>query len=541
MQTIYYVSDLKWFGKITSDKYSSKKEMVYHHLSYIEQSKDFRFGTGNLEEILKGVDIADKRANSRVAVSFVFALPNDLEEGEIKEWIEEIRELLADFNDMKKEQIYIGYHDSTGISREKNKHLHIVLLNLNKDGKAIPLGRDRGKVRKLHKELQNYIIAKGYEIRKDKEKGAHIGVRIRHDEEAREQYLEHLRAKKELEKIEKEKEQAMVSLEYAKQHINLVELAVRKFGYRIDKKKSSKHYKTLKRDSDVIIVKKNSANNHWIYFSAGNEQDNGTIIDFLQHRGIGNLGQVRAFLKGYLEQLRSGELEQIEDFEIVATNTDEKKTEALKEFAKLEPLPERNYLTEERKISSEIVRKNSDYIYTDDRNNAVFVMHDEKGELIGLARYGRNGFKNITGKKGIWINTASFVRAKNSSKVVIGESPIDLLSYAELQDRDDLFLISTQGQISDRTIDAVYETIKRLALLKQINRLDVVFAFDNDEKGKEFAEKMKSELIKRAVKDRLMLNFEFDFPSAKDWNEELKEEKEIRIRRRKTYDFGMGR
>ena len=38
-----------------------------------------------------------------------------------------------------------------------------------------------------------------------------------------------------------------------------------------------------------------------------------------------------------------------------------------------------------------------------------------------------------------------------------------------------------------------------------------------------------------------MLNFEFDFPSAKDWNEELKEEKEMRVRRRRTYDFGMGR
>jgi len=202
-EAIYYLSDIKWFSKITSEKYKSKKEVLKAHLKYVEKSKDFVAGTGNIEEILKDCEKADKRVNSRIACSFVFAVPNDLKKEEVKEWIEEVRELLANLNNMKKENIYIGFHESIGISGEKNNHLHIVMLNLDKNNKAIPLGRDRNQMSKMHNELQKYIQKKGYSIKKSQEKGIHIGVRMRYDEELKNAYLETIQSKKEIEKIEK--------------------------------------------------------------------------------------------------------------------------------------------------------------------------------------------------------------------------------------------------------------------------------------------------------------------------------------------------
>ncbi|MDQ7055257.1 MAG: hypothetical protein Q9M89_01610 [Persephonella sp.] len=190
----------------------------------------------------------------------------------------------------------------------------------------------------------------------------------------------------------------MVSLEFAKQHINLVELAVNKFGYRVDRRKSSKHYKTLKRDGDVIIVKRNSKNRHWIYFSAVNEDDNGTIIDFIQNRTGDSLGAVRRFIQEYVKEKREGKIKEITDFELEVSSITEHQNAVLREYTRLRDLSRDNYLNEERGISIELSKYD---IWEDDKGNVVFGLYGENGELIGLAKYNRN-FKQIIGQKGIW-------------------------------------------------------------------------------------------------------------------------------------------
>lgn len=200
METIYYTSDLKWFGKITTDKYASKREMVAHHLSYTTEKAEYILG--NKEEFLRKVELADKRVNSRVAFSFVFALPNDLDSDKVKQWTKDIREKIANLFGMNEEDILIAYHDDIGVSGEPNKHIHIAGLNLASDGKSLRINQK--ELRQLHKELQGYIKSQGYKIRKDNENERHIGTRLRHDKKAREEYQEYVKTKKE--KREKENE-----------------------------------------------------------------------------------------------------------------------------------------------------------------------------------------------------------------------------------------------------------------------------------------------------------------------------------------------
>ena len=202
-ETIYYVSDTKWFSH-ASGKYASKYDALKAHLDYITSSKDFRLGIGDKNVILNNSLKADKRVNSRIAFSLVFALPNDLSEDEVKLWIEEIRKVLATQNNMHEEDIFIGYHESKGISEKGNKHLHIVGVNIDKDGKSIALGRGKNEIDKLNKSLQQLILTHGYAIRRDQAPMGHIGTRLRQDDELRRDYVAYVETKQVYREVLKE-------------------------------------------------------------------------------------------------------------------------------------------------------------------------------------------------------------------------------------------------------------------------------------------------------------------------------------------------
>jgi hypothetical protein len=90
-----------------------------------------------------------------------------------------------------------------------------------------------------------------------------------------------------------------VELERFKAQINLSEFAASK-GYALDRRESSRNSAVMRHpDSDKIIIAQNE-NGDWMYFSIRDDRDNGTIIDFLQNRGGGSLGQVRKTLRAWL-------------------------------------------------------------------------------------------------------------------------------------------------------------------------------------------------------------------------------------------------
>jgi len=87
-------------------------------------------------------------------------------------------------------------------------------------------------------------------------------------------------------------------LEQFKQHISLAAYA-ESLGYQLDQRESSKNSWVMRSLDDKVVIATNQ-NGHGIYFSVYDEQDNGTIIDFVQKRVSQNLGQVRKELRKWL-------------------------------------------------------------------------------------------------------------------------------------------------------------------------------------------------------------------------------------------------
>jgi len=201
-ETIYYVSDFKYFSRLTSEKYNSKRQMVGAHVEYVKDKAEEMIG--DYKRILNNVDLVDKRVNSRVAMSFVMAIPNALSREEIKEWLKEVRELIGQMLNVKEEDIFIAYHDGkNSISGRENKHFHIVLTPRTKEDKALRLKKT--DLKEFHRRLQEYIEQKGFKIRRDREeeKIGHIGTRLRYDEELKRLYIEALEGKERLREIER--------------------------------------------------------------------------------------------------------------------------------------------------------------------------------------------------------------------------------------------------------------------------------------------------------------------------------------------------
>ncbi len=69
-------------------------------------------------------------------------------------------------------------------------------------------------------------------------------------------------------------------------------------AYERDPRESSRSSSIMRRpsDDDKIIIKLNS-DGHYLYFSVRDDDDNGSIIDFLQKRQRINLGEVRKKLR----------------------------------------------------------------------------------------------------------------------------------------------------------------------------------------------------------------------------------------------------
>ena len=207
-ETIYYVSDIKYFSRLKSEKYSSKKEMVSAHINYIARRAKAELGSP--EVILENVERYDKKVDSRVAMSFVVALPNGLELNEYLEYMHELREIISSMWNIPEEYLYLALHTGKGVSGRENAHVHIVATPRRRDGRALSL--NPSDLRAFNKAIWDWLTGKGWTIRKSNEPIDHIGPRMRYDTEALNAYREYLRQREEVERIEKEIRQEIESI-----------------------------------------------------------------------------------------------------------------------------------------------------------------------------------------------------------------------------------------------------------------------------------------------------------------------------------------
>ncbi len=279
-------------------------------------------------------------------------------------------------------------------------------------------------------------------------------------------------------------------------------------GYVKDEKESGRMVSMLRHaNGDKIAVKRAEDSGFWVYFSNRDSRDHGTIVDFLQWRGAGSLGDVRKILRAWAGEGKESLLPPPTFAPALLPRSRDRGAvimawEAAHYRAAIPYLIGRglgpDLLTMPRFV---------DCCRVDKRGNVLFP-HYDKGGLCGFEIKNKNftGFA-AGGTKGLWVS-----RCCSSDRcLVFTESAIDALSFHVLNPSDSARYMSTGG-----TMNAQQGGLIRAAMEKMPPGSSVLLAFDNDAGGQKLAEEVRalapsSVEVRRALPDH-----------GKDWNEALK-------------------
>ncbi len=246
-------------------------------------------------------------------------------------------------------------------------------------------------------------------------------------------------------------------------------------GYQIDKHESWRGSTVLRRGGDKIVVKRNS-NGHHVYFSVRDDQDNGTIIDFVQRRDRVSLGQARQILRRWIGSPAPKMLPPLEPSSKDRMLVDRK-------FRAMVDAPRHQYLEQRRSIPAAVLSsaRFAGRVRADHRGNAIFPHFDGEG-LSGyeIKNEGYTGFAR-GGEKGLWASNDQ----PQDRRLVIAESAIDALSYAALFPdlSDETRYVSLGGKPNPKQ-----PSLLEAAIAELLPGSEVVGAFDADQAGRAFLE-----------------------------------------------------
>ena len=192
-------------------------------------------------------------------------------------------------------------------------------------------------------------------------------------------------------------------LDTFKRDINLIEYATSRCGYeRIRRESSRASHVLVNRANDDKIVVGREQDGHWVYFSVRHEKDNGTIIDFVQHRERKNIGEVREELRAWLGTPRP-EFERHRHDVPVPAPIERDRNKVVTALAAARQLENSLYL-HSRGIRPETLKEPrfAGTIKEDARGNVLFVHRDQDG-VAGFEVKNRDftGFAT-GGTKAIW-------------------------------------------------------------------------------------------------------------------------------------------
>ena len=279
-------------------------------------------------------------------------------------------------------------------------------------------------------------------------------------------------------------------------------------GYQLDCKESWKGSAVMRHaNGDKIIIKRGSGG-HYIYFSVHRNDDNGTIIDFVQKRMRVSLGAVRKELRPYIGAPSS----QLPAFApLPKTSRDRLRVES--EYAKMQDAPSHPYLEQERALPASLLAlpRFAGRVRIDARGNAVFLHFDQEG-LCGYEIKNRNftGFAS-GGTKGLWLSQ----ERPDDSRIVFCESAIDALSHAALFPDEHARYASIGGKLNPSQPELIRATIARMPA-----RSKIVAAMDADTDGAKLAEVVR-DAVQLTGRDDLSYVFQEPF-GHKDWNDQIR-------------------
>lgn len=303
-----------------------------------------------------------------------------------------------------------------------------------------------------------------------------------------------------------------MELEAFKREIDLRQFAA-SFGYEMDRRESWRGSTVLRRGGDKIVVKRNR-NGHYVFFSVRDDNDHGTIIDFLQRRRHLTLGAVRQTLRPWIGQSPAA----VPLFsKLEPTSPDRVRLEA--EYRRmLKPL-RHPYLEQVRCVPATLLGspRFAGRFRIDSRGNAIFPHFDGVG-LCGYEIKNQHftGFAS-GGQKGLWLSHCT----RHDRRLVLTESAIDALSHAALfpDAADQTRYASLGGKPNARQFRLVQLIIVRLQ-----ESSEIVAAFDADEAGRGLVNMLRLAVADGATeRGRTDLAFKAHLPTREgdDWNQVL--------------------
>lgn len=302
-------------------------------------------------------------------------------------------------------------------------------------------------------------------------------------------------------------------LEQLKTNIDLREYA-RSLGYVIDKKGTGGHTTAMRNATDDKVLISRDHDNHYIYCSVRDDGDHGSIIDFVQKRKGGSLGDVRKELRPWLSGYAAPTpcKNQIPLPELKPASKDLLSVQA--SYAATHPIKgTHDYLEQVRRIPKFILTDLafSSQIRIGKYGNAVFPHYNLDG-LCGFEIKNTN-FTSFAkgGEKGIWSSKPS----GEVHTLVVAETAIDALSYAALKKLERARYVSLGGTMNPNQPVLLAHIIRKLP-----DNSAVIAAMDNDKAGHRLAEKIITLL---GDSSHATARFVKDMPSGteEDWNDVL--------------------
>jgi len=301
---------------------------------------------------------------------------------------------------------------------------------------------------------------------------------------------------------------ADIELDAFKREIDLRQFAVSQ-GYEIDRRESWRGSTVLRRGTDKIVVKRNG-NGHYVFFSVREDDDHGTLIDFVQRRQNLGLGAVRQILRPWIG--RPATPRQFPALE--PTNSDRMRVEWA--YQRMADVPRYSYLEQNRCVPA-VVLSSPRFVgrmRLDCRGNTVFPHFDATG-LCGyeIKNRGFTGFA-AGGQKGLWFSHTR----REDRRLILTESAIDALSHAALfpDAKDQTRYASLGGKPSRRQMGLL-----RAVTAKLPEETEIVAAFDADAAGRRLSDEIRQVVANVASRtERSDLIFKSHLPTqeGEDWN-----------------------
>lgn len=300
-----------------------------------------------------------------------------------------------------------------------------------------------------------------------------------------------------------------------KRRINLTEYAAAQ-GYELDRKESSRNSATMRGPGDdKIIIGKDAASGHWIYFSVRDDADHGTIIDFIQNRQRLTLGELRKALRPWLGEnpdppRKPAPESFLADVEPIPRDL----AHIRAQFAAMQPVQGAHpYLEAERKIPAAVLAdpRFMGKIYSDRHGNAVFPHYDRQG-LCGF-ELRNTRFKGFAkgGQKGLWYS----IFYPEDHSLVITESAIEALSYHALHHPEGTRYFSIAGEMNP-----MQRQLLASAFLKLSAGASILIATNNDAGGRHLAEQVRGIVLATGREDLAPMDSHPEREGA-DWNDML--------------------